>query len=118
VDICERIGLKPTYAQSVGLERFARDGTPLGGHYKETYVSIPLTGKVEGDFVEGVRNALTSLKDKSTVFRFLIQSGGRCELFIGVFSDGKMGFTLTAKDMSDLSFCNLDVSIDAYMEES
>jgi len=117
VEIIEHIGLDPAHAHSVGLERSSRDGALLGGNYRETYVSFPLTPKVEGYFVEGLHKILVALQQKATVLEFLVGSGGRCELSVGIFSSKNIGFTLTALDMDALSQLKLDVSISAYLED-
>ncbi len=110
--IIEAIGLRARFANSVGRPRVTPTGAPLEGTYVETYCSFRLKEKVDGYFVDGIHDLMPTLEGFRTYLREIRDTGGRSELFIGVFVERTSGFVLEMKDMSKL----VDTSLDLYVE--
>jgi len=112
--IAQAIGLQPKFSQSVGELRTNPAGKSLEGASKETYCSFPLKEKTPGYFIDGISDLLPGLIGSKNYFQELKVSGGRLELFIGVFADESSGFTLDTDGMLALAALNLALSVEFY----
>lgn len=66
------------------------------------------------NFLEALRGLFKTLELHGSSLRAVREQGGRAELFIGVFSNATVGFTLESSDMSGLQDLALDLSIEVY----
>ena len=89
-------------------------GKLLEGAYPETYCSFPLALGVLGNFVDGVRSVMPTIERLGNYLREIRDSGGRSELFVGVFVEGASGFTLQVNDMAELTKLSLDLCVEHY----
>ena len=112
--IIQAIGLQTRFAQSVGEPRVTPTGDRLDGIYKQTFCPFRLKDKVDGYFVDGIRDLMPSLEKFRAYFREIRESGGHSELFVGVFVEGTSGFKLEVKDTTDLAAMSLDLSVEYY----
>lgn len=113
-EIAEKIGMIPAVANGVGDIRATPSGTPLNGIYKETYCAFKIQRKTAGYFVETLRQVACQLSPKSNIFEDFNRTGGRCEIYVGVFVKGSSGFTLSAKDLTLLVRTGLEISVEYY----
>lgn len=112
--IAEALGLKADFGHTVGHPRMTPTGRPLEGVNKNTYCCFKLLPKQAGDFVEGVRQLLATLKIHRFFLRKVTADGGKAELFVGVFAEESTGFTLCSEDMSALVDLSLNLSVESY----
>jgi hypothetical protein len=112
--IIEAIGLRTRFAHSVGRPRVTPTGASLEGIYGETYCTFRLKEKIDGYFVDGIRDLTPVLEKFRIYFKEIRDSGGRAEVYIGVFVEGMSGFTLEANDMLRLTNMSLDLSVEYY----
>ena len=112
--IIEAIGLQTRFAQSVGRPRVTPTGAALEGTYQETFCPFRLREKVAGYFTNGIRELMPYLENFRLYLKEIRQSGGRSELYVGVFVEGMNGFTLGVADMSKLADLSLDLSVEYY----
>ncbi len=112
--ITQAIGFQPKFSQSVGEPRVNPAGKALEGISKETYSSFPLKEKTLGYFIDGISDLLPGLIGLKNYFQELKVSGGRLELFVGVFTDESSGFTLDTNVMLALAALNLALSVEFY----
>ena len=108
------IGLATRFANSVGRPRVTPTGASLEGIYEETYCTFRLKEKIDGYFVDGIRNLAPALEKFGAYLKEIRGSGGRAELYIGVFVAGTSGFTLDVNDMLKLTNMSLDLSVEYY----
>ena len=112
--IVEAIGLTARFAYSVGMPRATPTGEALEGTYPETYCSFPLLQKVQGNFVSGIHTLMPTLQKFHGYLKEIDESGGRSELFIGVFVESSSGFILGVDDMRELAYLSIRLSVEYY----
>lgn len=112
--ITESLGMAPEFAHSVGAPRLTPKGLLLEGVYKETYCSFALVKKQAGYFVDGVKSLLPLLTSHSEYLHRVRDTGGRAELYIGVFVEESSGFVFPIEDMSALVGLSLDLAVEYY----
>lgn len=113
-ELIEAIGMEPQVACSVGARRVNPVGELLDGVYRASYCSFDLEVKASGDFTEALAPLLSQLDGKQSLFRQIALTGGRTELYVGVFVDGDSGFTLAIDDMRRLAELSLELSVEVY----
>ncbi|EGM79577.1 hypothetical protein Rhein_0035 [Rheinheimera sp. A13L] len=113
-EITETIGLYPKFSYSVGEPRRTPRGDTLEGFYKETYCCFDVIPTKTGDFTDDIEQIVTQLSGLTSYFANLTAEGGRVEIFVGIFSDETVGFTLTTKDMIALANLSLELSVEIY----
>jgi hypothetical protein len=102
------------FSQNVGEPRTNPKGRVLEGINKETYCSFQLKEKVQGYFVDGIVDLLPALRPSKPYFNELRRSGGRIELFVGVFTDQSSGFVLDVDNMLELTDLGIALSVEYY----
>lgn len=109
----------PTRTCRAGDARSTPKGTPLEGTYKETYwysELIPTDGGAS--IIEGLEDRLSylahDLSPRSEFISSLRASGGRVELFIGLYGDRNFGFELPPQTVATLAAIGLALSFDIY----
>lgn len=112
--ISDALGMTPDVANCVGSARATPTGSPLEGEYKETYCAFTLQSKQEGYFVDGVRVLIPLIESHADFFSDVKSTGGKSELYIGVFVEESAGFTLLTEDMAALWKIGLDLSVEYY----
>jgi hypothetical protein len=113
--IVQALGLKAEFAHTAGEPRTNPIGDRLEGVNKSTYCCFVLVAKQPGDFTEGIELLLPLLAPHRDYLRKLTYEGGRAELFVGVFVEGKStGFTLGVSEMSVLADLSLELSVEFY----
>lgn len=112
--ISHSLGMKPEFAHTVGTPRMTPKGQPLSGIHRETYCSFSLAEKQNGYFVDGVKRLLSILNLNKEHLHEIRNTGGRAELYIGVFVENYSGFTFSVEDMSAFVSLHLDVAVEYY----
>lgn len=64
--------------------------------------------------VRGLSDWIDQLKVSQELFRQIALTGGRTELYVGVFVEGDSGFTLATDDMRRLAELSLELSVEVY----
>jgi len=105
--------VEPRFSGSVGDERKS-GGKLLGGRHKSSFIVAPVFPKTTGDVMEGISNVIQRFSDKAAALNDIVETGGRAELFVGVFAMENWGFVMGLEDMARLSAMKLEVSFDAY----
>jgi len=113
-ELIEAVGLEPQIAHSVGARRLTPAGEPLDGFYRTSYCNFDLVEKAFGDFTEALAPLLSQLDGKQSIFRQIALTGGRTELYVGVFVEGDSGFTLATDDMRRMAELSLELSVEVY----
>jgi hypothetical protein len=113
-ELIEAIGLDSQFAYSVGARRVNPVRELLDGVYRASYCSFDLEVKASGDFTEALAPLLSQLEGNQSIFRQIALTGGRSELYVGVFVEGDSGFTLAIDDMRRLADLSLELSVEVY----
>jgi hypothetical protein len=115
--ITASLGLSPKHAWTAGEPRKSPKGTLLEGLRTESYWSSLLgntaTSEV-GLLEESIESALRSLEPHAQFLAEIIQSGGRAELFIGLFGDRNLGFELSPSMLKICSELGLALAFEIY----
>ena len=113
-EIAAKIGIMPEIAQDVGEERKNPKGVPLPGVYKETRCSFSI-GKGDFSAIEQELHTFTAkLLTIYTELKYITDTGGRIEYFIGCFIEGNSGMSLDEQLMRDLSQLKICLDFDLY----
>jgi hypothetical protein len=117
--ITSAFGIPPKRTWRAGDARTTPKGTPLDGHYKETYWYADLVSREGGSseaccFEEWLASLLEKFARYSDFIATLRASGGKAELFIGLFGDRNFGFVLPPRIFRALSDIGLALSFDIY----
>jgi hypothetical protein len=112
--IAAGIDLELHHGQTAGEPRKSKRGDVLGGAYRETIAAFALSDRVEGYFVDGVRDALEVIQARREYLGDVVDSGGRLMLYIGVFVDDHVGFSLDRALLDALSSLGVEVGVEVY----
>lgn len=113
-EMIEAVGLEPQITHSVGARRLTPAGELLDGFYRTSCCSFDLVVQATGDFTEALAPLLSQLDGKQSIFRQIALTGGRTELYVGVFVEGDSGFTLATDDMRRMAELSLELSVEVY----
>ena len=115
--ITNEIGLTPVLCNDVGTNRRTPNGEKLSGLYVQTYwlyeFCFPRTSTVE----ECLPKALETLIPHGEYLRRIASTGGRCELFIGVFLATNAGIELDSNLVRQVANAGLSLSLDLYLPD-
>ncbi len=116
-EITKALGLTPSLRNDAGAPRKTPAGQALDGVYDQTYwlYKFNFSNGVEVD--ECIAKAIESLSPKREFLQHIIASGGRCELFIGVFLEKNAGIELTGNLVRRIADAGLGLSFDVYPPE-
>jgi hypothetical protein len=114
-EITRTLGLTPSLHKDVGALRTTPAGQALDGVYAQTYwlykFGMPKGTEVE----ECISNAIDALSSKRAYMKHLISTGGRCELFIGVFLEANAGIEIGGDLVQRVADAGLGLSFDVYL---
>jgi len=112
--IAQKLALSPVFGYTVGDQRRTPKGRLLEGVNERTYCYFDIIPKQAGDFIDGLRQAISRLDFYGEFFRELTREGGRVELYAGIFVEGSTGFTLSVNDLEALRRMALELSVEVY----
>jgi hypothetical protein len=113
-EIAAAIDLELHHGQTAGEPRKSKRGHLLGGVYQETIAAFALSDRAEGYFVDGVRDAVEVIQARSEYLGDVVDSGGRLMLYIGVFVDDHLGFSLDPALLDALSSLGVELGVEVY----
>jgi len=106
--------LKPEVSHSIGTQERTPFGDRLEGPTRCTYRGFPLVEKTPGVFTDVLSELLRRIERYRGFFAQTVLDGGRTELFVGVFKEDSVGFTLEPHVMIELASLSLELSVDIY----
>lgn len=116
-EIAFRVGMNAAHAHDVGAQRRTPSGEELVGTYRETYCSFNI-GKGEARSLDdAVSNFCLTNSDKFNDFDKIVKSGGRIELFIGLFVKENFGIELKPVVLEALSRAHIALAFDCYQNQ-
>lgn len=113
-EIIRNLGLLPKFSHSAGEPRSTPKGNPLEGVYKVTYCCFDVIPTKTGYITDGLNQIFEKFNRFTDYFTKITVEGGRVEIFVGIFSDETVGFTLGVKDTVALARMSLELSIEVY----
>lgn len=116
--ISESLSLKPRIASNVGEVRENPTGRILGGLYKTTFCTFELIERNAGFFTDGVSQVVPFLTKHRDFLNSIYETGGRTELYVGVFVDDAdtTGFTMEVDMMNTLADLRVQLSAEIYCD--
>lgn len=109
------IGLLPSVSNNVGTPRLTPKGQVLDGSYTQTYWLHKWTLPEGSEIETSLLTALDTLRSKAEFFKKLNSTGGRSELFVGVFLNKNAGVELNTNLVRQLADAGLGLSFDVYV---
>lgn len=116
-EIMFRVGMKATHAHDVGAQRRTPSGEELVGTYRETYCSFNISKGEAENLDNTISNFCVANLDKSDDLSEILRSGGRIELFIGLFVNENFGIELDPVVMGALSRARISLAFDCYKDQ-
>lgn len=117
--ISKAIGLEPKRSWRAGEPRTTPKGQPLEGKYPESYWCADISGEAPEDgeqqcledFLLGASSRLSAVGD---FLRSVRETGGRTEIFVGLYGRWNYGFEFSPNLLLKLSSLGLALSLDVY----
>ncbi|MFC3550718.1 hypothetical protein ACFOLC_06765 [Lysobacter cavernae] len=116
----DALGLTPKRSWRAGQPRPTPHGNALAGVYRDSYGYAELTPDEQArdwsrehveDFLDGVQQRLSMHRDR---FHAFTAQGGRCGLFIGLFSEQNFGFEISPDLSAAMAALKLTLGFDIY----
>ena len=108
-EISEAVGMAPRINWSVGENK----NTPSGGTREETYCTFRLLE--ESTFVDNaISSVLSELDTRKDYLEHIVDTGGKSELFIGIFVFSNTGFELDQTLLEKARELKTDLLFDLY----
>jgi uncharacterized protein DUF4279 len=112
--ITRTLQLQPHTAWQVGSPRRGKDGRQLKGIYEDSYWAHRLSYELRETpekAVDGVLNMLQQFKD---FFARIFDTGGRTELFLGIYITNSGGLFFGCELLRLAADAKIDLSLDIY----
>lgn len=117
-EITNAIGLLPSLCHDVGNHRKSPTGQLLEGFYPQTYWVHEYTFKEDNEVEDCIMKAVDTIKMECDFLKQIASTGGRCELFIGVFLEKDAGIVLNQVLIREVANAGLELSFDLYVPEA
>jgi hypothetical protein len=112
------MGLSPSIRNDAGAPRETPTGQALDGVYRETYWLYKFAFPSDTQVEACIATALKLLTPKRRFLSHVTASGGRCELFIGVFLNKNSGMELDGSLLRKVAHTGLELSMSFYLPDS
>jgi hypothetical protein len=113
-ELTEIIEITPTIANDVGSPRRTPAGQILDGTYAQTYWTHRFNFPENAGVEHSIYEALVFVKSKSERLNKIQATGGRYELFVGLFLGANTGIELDAALIKSIAEVGLGLSFDIY----
>ena len=110
------LGLEPKWNHKIGEPRITPKGALLGGVYDCSYCSFALTPCGNEDLHALLDRVVDGLLQHEALFHRIRDDRGRAEFFVGWYSTGNTGDTLSSLLLSKLGALGIDLALDVYGE--
>jgi hypothetical protein len=116
VHITSALGFTPSRCWRAGEPRHTPKGTPLGGNYSHSYWTARFAeGRWPGrSLAEAMSDLVDQLQARKDFFRQISSGGGKAELFVGWFFEGRGGVVFDCDLLSRMADLGIDLSLDIY----
>jgi hypothetical protein len=114
LEMCDELGLKPKWSHRLGDSRKNPKGLDLGGIHDQSYCSFALERKDDEELHDSIGRISDELKRHQEFFHRVTTHGGRVEFFIGWYSSGNTGDTLSHSLLKKIGDLNIDLAFDVY----
>ena len=116
-DVNRGVGLVPQITHAIGDQRMTPIGRLLTGKYTEMFWMHRTEMRNGEDVANGIGRVLDLIGPHHVFFRDFLASGGRGELFVGVFLDGCLVLTIPQDQLRQIAELGLNLSFDIYPPE-
>lgn len=116
-EMTKAIGLSPSLCNDVGAGRRTPTGQVLDGVYTETYWLYKFGFPTEPEIEDCITKALSMLSPKRDFLNRICSTGGRCELFIGMFLERNTGIELDRDLIRQVAEVGLALSFDVFVPD-
>ena len=112
--ITAALGLAPQRLHRVGEQKITPKGTLLKGRYLTNVWWLPLDLKGVADLIPFLEDLVSRLEASGDFLSRLAESGGRTELFCGIFTESNWDEIIPHQLSGRLAAMKIDVRLDAY----
>lgn len=112
--ISQSIPFRPDRICKIGETKQTPHGKPLLGHYDQTYWHATLETPTDGDVTNFLRLLCDRLARSREFLAQLDDTGGKVEVFIGLFADRCCDFELPWSLLADLASARVGLRLDYY----
>lgn len=116
-EMTKAIGLSPSLSNDVGAGRRTPTGQVLDGVYPQTYWLYKFGFPKKTEIEDCITKALVVLSPKRDFLNRICSTGGRCELFIGMFLEKNAGFELGRDLIRQVAAVGLALSFDVFVPD-
>jgi hypothetical protein len=117
-EISQRLSLVPDTSWIAGSRRRTPAGRMLEGQHKTTYWSYSLEEELDINLADQLYNFAYTIEPHKNFFRYIRTAGGKCEFFIGWFSNASSSEVFSYQLLSKLAELEIDLTFDIYSEHS
>jgi hypothetical protein len=117
--ISKATSLEPSRSWRVGEQRVTPKGKPLEGTYPESYWYADLSGEGPESadqqcLEDSLWEYLGRLEKAAEFLKNVRETGGRCEIFVGLYGRWNYGFEFSPSLLSSFHRLGLALSLDVY----
>jgi hypothetical protein len=116
--ISDRIGLPERFAHTAGDARTSPSGSPLGGVYEDTYVSMQMVRKKTVELGDEIESCYSIIEVHSDFIKSIVDTGGKVEFYVSAFLNDLGGFELDSLLLKRLADTGIGFAIELYPEEN
>ncbi len=113
-EISAKLSLIPSTSWMAGDRRRAPNDIQLNGRYKTTYWSYTFKESRDMALADSLESFTMGLEPHKEFLLQIRSTGGRCEYFIGWFSDSNSGEIFTYQLLSKIASLQIDLALDIY----
>jgi hypothetical protein len=118
VILSDILNMTPAHMWKAGERRRTPKGTELEGWREQSYCSFDIDRHNGEDLSATLHRMVSAFTKHKTLFKDLRTDNIRIEIFVGWFSPGNTGSTLSCKLMSKLGALGIDLALDVYGSEA
>lgn len=116
-EMTKALGLSPSLSNDVGATRKTPTGQILDGIYPQTYWLYKFGFPKENEIEDCLAKALAMLSPKRDFLNRVCSTGGRCELFIGMFLERNAGIELDRDLIRQVADAGLALGFDVFVPD-
>ncbi|MDX3934703.1 hypothetical protein [Stenotrophomonas sp.] len=114
--ISDRIGLPERFAHTAGDARTSPSGSPLGGVYEDTYVSMQMVRKKTVELGDEIESCYSIIEVHADFIKSIVDTGGKVEFYVSAFLKDLGGFELDSLLLKRLAGTGIGFAIELYPE--
>jgi hypothetical protein len=113
-DLTHALGREPFRCWQAGMQRTSMRGTPLQGHWPETYWVARRRVQRQRTFLRAMLQEVEELEAQAALVARLLDEGGRVHLRVSLPGDANIGDSLSVELMRRLVALGVELDIEVF----